>query len=207
MKICLDLHDFSIVNNRLDFLLKLKEQFPKFKVSLFTVPIDRKDCWGLYTIRHKLLKEVKKHLDWIQIIPHGVHHTYNEMKYIDYKTFKYETLLKIEEAFVEDGLPYERGFCAPYWRWNEDIVKVLNDEGWWGAVDPRQPNMPTPKKFYRYSYCIDEVFPIYNGMKLHGHIYGTKNDLGRCIDNLFGLITHDIEWGFVTDFIEEKSVH
>ena len=39
-KVSLDLHDFSILNNRMDLLFQLKEFFPNFKVSMFTIPWD-----------------------------------------------------------------------------------------------------------------------------------------------------------------------
>ena len=206
MKVCLDLHDFSVVNSRLDLLLKLKDHFPTFKVSLFTVPVDRADTWGIYTIRGEILNKIKENLDWIQIIPHGYDHKRSEVRDCGYDQFR--LLLKyIEESFEKDGLPFEKGFCAPHWRWNEDVVRVLDEDGWWGAVDPRQPNMPTTKIFYRYSYTIDNIPLItlnYRRLKLHGHIYGTKNDLGRCMDNLLKFPS-DTEWCFVTEFLEENN--
>jgi len=39
-------------------------------------------------------------------------------------------------------------------------------------------------------------------LKLHGHIYGTKNDVGRCIDSLLRLPL-DTEWVFATECLEE----
>jgi len=205
MKICLDLHDFSVVNNRLNLLLEMKDHFPEFRVSLFTVPVDRKDTWGGYLIRSDILSEIKRHLDWIQIIPHGLFHNRHEMRYVTYKQFKDDLLPQIEQAFNRDALPYERGFCAPHWSWNPDVVKVLNELGWWGAVDPRQPNMSTPKRFFRYSYCINEFFPVFDGLKLHGHIYGTANDLGKCINNIFDLVPVDIKWCFASELLEDNN--
>lgn len=200
---CLDLHDFSVVNNRLDLLKKLKEYWPEFKVSLFTVPIDDARDLGPVLIREGYLKEVKECLDWIQIIPHGLMHHGSEMKYVNYQAFRNITVSEIDKAFTADGLPYEKGFCAPHWRWSDDVVRALDDMGWWGAVDRRQPNMACPKRFYRYSHCLDEEMPFEGTAKLHGHVYGTSNDLGLCFDNLMRL-PKDTEWRFVTDFIEEK---
>jgi len=205
MKVCLDLHDFSVVNNRLDLLLKLKEHFPDFKVSLFTVPIDEEKDWGPYQIRKQLLKEIKKHLDWMQIIPHGLSHNLpKEICNSGYDKFTRVIMPLIEESFKRDGLPFEKGFCAPHWRWNSGLVRALDKKGWWGAVDPRQPQMLCPKKFYRYSHAIDNIDYSQEILKLHGHIYGTKNDLGRCFDNLLKLPL-SVEWHFVTDFLEEKT--
>lgn len=203
MKVCLDLHDFSIINSRLDTLFKIKEYFPGFKVSLFTVPLDRKEDWGRFLIRQDLLKTIKENLDWMQLIPHGLFHEGSEMKRCDYNQFKYDIMPRIKQAFDKDGLPFERGFVAPHWRWTEGVVKALDESGWWGAVDRRQPFMPKTKRFYVYSHCLDEPLVTDSGiMKIHGHIYGTPNDLGRCFDNLM-TVPKDAEWHFVTDFIEK----
>jgi hypothetical protein len=203
MKVCLDLHDFSVVNNRLDLLWKLKEYFPNLKVSLFTVPNDIESSWGQYRIRKESLERIKLCLDWIQIIPHGLKHEHREMKNCSYQTFTHEVMPAIKQAFDRDGLPFVKGFLAPHWRWNEGVIKALDEAGWWGAVDRRQPSMLSTKKFYRYSHCIDEELPITDVLKLHGHIYGTSNDLGRCFDNIREL-PKDVEWYFVTDFLEDK---
>src|SRR3989344_6335826 len=102
IKVCLDLHDFSVVNNRLNLLLKLKEHFPDFKISLFTVASDISADWGPFCIRGDMLKEIKKHLDWIQIIPHGLFHN-KELEFCDYRTFKDKIMPAIKEAFDKDG--------------------------------------------------------------------------------------------------------
>jgi len=202
MIVCLDLHDFSATNNRLDLLLRLKREYPNFKVSLFTVPEEKGD-WGATLIRSESLEKIKENLDWIQIIPHGIRHDGSEVKVWDYHFTKEIAIPYIEKVFAKDDLPFEKGFCAPHWRWNNEVVKALNDLDWWGAVDPRQPLMPCPNKFYKYSHVIDAPFPTEGEVKLHGHIYGTKNDLGLCFKNLL-TIPLSAEWHFVTDFLEDK---
>lgn len=196
---CLDLHDFSIVNNRLDLLLKLKKHFSDFRVSLFTVPIDEPRDWGAYQSRKEILKQIKE-LGWIQIIPHGLRHEGSEMRNANYRYFKEVIMNEINDAFRADGLKYEKGFCAPHWRWSDGVVKALDEEDWWGAIDPRQPLMKKTKRFYRYSHAINEKLPK-GDLKLHGHVYGTKNDLGRCMDNLLSL-PKDTKWDFITNYIE-----
>ena len=203
MKACLDLHDFSIVNNRLDLLKRLKAKWPNFKVSLFTIPVLTPEDMGPYLIRGELLKQVRECLDWIQIIPHGMTHHGSEMKYCNYEMFKNFVIPTIKETFEKDGLPYEKGFCAPHWRWSEAVVRNLDEMGWWGAIDPRQPNMLSPKRFYKYSHAIDDELDG-EVLKLHGHVYGTSNDLGACMANLLRL-PDDIDWHFVTDFVEEHD--
>lgn len=206
MKVCLDLHDFSGVNNRLGMLKRLREFFPNFKVSLFTVPLDRKCDWGPWLVREQSLKEIRKCLDWMQIIPHGLTHESNvEMLKYGYDNFKGVVMPTIEKAFKDDGLPFVKGFCAPHWRWSDGVVEALDEAGWWGAV-LREDKMKKTKKFYRYTHLLNEPFwtadlPV---LKLHGHIYGTKNDVGECFQNLLKL-PKNVEWVYATELLEEKE--
>lgn len=203
MNVCLGLHDFSIVNNRLDLLLKLKEEYPGFKVSLFTVPIDEKRDFGPYLNREEYLKKIKENLDWIQIIPHGLTHSSSKEMLCDYKLFKIKILPAIKNAFEKDELPYEKGFCAPHFKWSKDVVKVLDEEGWWGAINSKK--MLCPKKFYCYSDSIDNINLDKDVLKLHGHIFGTKNDLELCFNSLLPYKFKDATWHFVTEFLEDKT--
>lgn len=208
MIVVLDLDDFSVVNNRLELLLNLKKQIPQFKVSLFTVPIDKEEDWGPYQNRKEFLKLIKENLDWIQLIPHGFRHDRREMRSMTYDEMK-ETLIKIEEAFKKDGLPFEKGFKAPHWDWNEDVVRALDDAGWWGAVDPRQPNMLKTKKYYQHKYSLDEIcrgnlLVVKDElMKLHGHIYGSRNDIGKYYRSFLSYNMMNAEYKFVTDYLEK----
>lgn len=204
-KVALSLDDFSVVNSRMDLLFKLKEHFPDFKVSLFTVPFDQKQDWGPYLERELNLEVIKANLDWMQLIPHGFSHKGSEVRNADYRYFKEVTIPAIEATFEKDGLPFEKGFKAPHWRWSPGVVKALDELGWWGAVDPRQPNMEKTKKFYCYSHALDHPFwTSSQNVYLHGHVYGTQNGLTKCFDNLLKL-PKDVEWHYVTDFLENKD--
>ena len=135
--ISLDLDDFSILNNRMDLLMQLKESYPKLKVSLFTIPYDfaYETLPEGQILRDKTLAMIKTQLDWIELIPHGLVHFPKEFEKCDYKTMKLKVFPAIEEAFKKDCLPYVKGFKAPYWLWNEEVVRALDEEGWWGAID------------------------------------------------------------------------
>lgn len=205
MKVALDLHDFNIVTPRLEPLLKLKEYFPKFKVSLFTIPSPRRCDYGPFLVREETCEEIKNHLDWMQIIPHGLtHESSHEMEHYDYKSFMQEVVPKIMDEFRANDLPFVRGFCAPHWRWSEGVVKALDEMGWWGAV-LREDKMLVTKRFYRYNFLLNEPFweSKEEVLKLHGHTYGTKNDVVRCMNNLLKL-PKDTEFVYITDFIETK---
>ncbi len=206
MKAVLNIDDFSVVNNRLDLLLKLRDYFDDFRVSMFMVPIDIKTDWGPYCIRPQLLEEVKKHLDWIQIIPHGLtHKNSREIKHMDHETFKHTIIPAIKDAFWRDGLPFVNGFKAPHWYWNQDVVNALDEAGWFGAV-LREETKLLPKRFYRYTHLLNEEFwkSDLEVLKLHSHMYGTKNDIGLCFDNLLKL-PKDTQWFYLTDYLETRN--
>ena len=202
--VCLDLHDFTPVCNRFDVLLKLKKHFPDFKVSLLAIPYDEKRDYGPTLIRRQLLKEVKKNLSWIQLIPHGlVHSSSDEFRTMSYEQFKNEVLPKIKKGFEDDGLPYENGFGAPHWNWSPGVVKALDEIGWFGMVRREKDIMLRTKRFYQYTHLLNEPFwesdlPV---LKLHGHVYGTRNDVGDCLENLLKL-PKDTKFTYATEHIE-----
>ena len=207
--ICLDLDDFSVLNNRMDLLLRLKESYPKLKVSLFTIPFEiaREGSVEGRLVRDEALAMIKKQLDWIEIIPHGLTHMPREFKRCDYGTMKNYVIPSIDEAFKKDGLPYVKGFKAPQWLWNKEVVRALDEKGWWGAIDknPDPKTWVTPtKKFYVFNHGIDEWFSESNLplLKLHGHITGgLHNSIDLCFTNLFRMPT-DAEFKFASELVK-----
>ncbi len=204
--VVLDLDDFSVLRSRPDLLRTLKEYYPNFKVSMFTIPFDYEyETQGVRLMRDSCLKFIHENLDWIQIIPHGLTHIPNEFLHCDRGTMEM-TLQAIDEAFKNDALPYEKGFKAPFWLWNKDVTDVLDEHKWWGAVDPNQPYMNKTKKTYTYQYSIDEPFwkdKKTGVLKLHGHMTSpSKNNLEDCLLNLFKLPS-DTKFGYVTDYLCE----
>jgi hypothetical protein len=211
--IALSFDDFSVLNNRLDLLSTLKEHYPKLKVTMFTIPFDYESENTLTgnIMRADTLKKIQDNLDWIQIVPHGLLHLPREFEKCTYETMKENILPAIDEQFKKDGLPYEKGFKAPYWLWNEGVVKALDEAGWWGAVDKNQPLMLRTKKFYVYSHSIADPFWTSNldTLKLHGHITSGNrtgdnidNGIENCFLNLMKL--PDADFKFVSEMIETK---
>lgn len=202
--VVLDLDDFSVLRSRMDLLTTIKEHYPNFKVSMFTIPYDYEyETTTLRLVRAEALDRIKKNLDWIQVIPHGVMHIPQEFSRADKETMKM-AMASIDEAFEKDGLPYVKGFKAPFWLWNQDVVDVLDEYGWFGAQDRNQPENIRTKKKYEYDYSIDEPFwqSDKEVVKLHGHIsLPSANNLEDCLLNLFKLPS-SVEFKYVTDYIE-----
>lgn len=206
MKVALDLDDFSVLRSRMDLLLTIKEHFPSFKVSLFTIPFDYEYEMGQGRIqRPATLAKIHENLDWMQFIPHGLTHVPREFEMADRITVdKY--LENVEKEFTKDGLPMEKGFKPPYWLWNKDVVDSLNAHGFWGAINRDDPNTLVPNRFYRYTHSIHEPFwhERPEVMKLHGHMTTPSvNNLEDCIVNIMKLPS-DVEWCFASDFVQEK---
>ena len=205
-KIALDLDDSSIFFTDWDKLLRLKDRYPSMKVSFFHVPFDFANEKSLMrTLRKNGLEKLKENLDWIKLIPHGVAHLPNEFLNADRETIEL-ALKAINEFMNDDKLPYEKGFKAPQWLYNKELVKVLDEQGWWMAVDRNQPYAPRTKKYYEYNLSIDEKFweSKEEVWKLHGHMGGpSENNVEDCFLNLLK-IPLDAEWHYVTDFISEK---
>ncbi len=181
MKVILTLDDFSVVQNRLDLLLKLKECFPNFKISMFTIPIDKPMDYGPYLIRHDLLQEVKKHLDWIQIIPHGLHHDGRETMRWNKEQFRNEIAPQIVEAFEADGLPFVKGYKSPHYTMSEGVKAALVELGW--------------RLFEKEGYALHQDWPE-GDLLLRGHVYGCADDLGKNLDKLLNL-PQDTIWEFI----------
>jgi hypothetical protein len=204
MKIVLDFDDFSVLRHKMDLLIPLKEAYPGLRVSMFTIPYDYEyEMTDLRLQRDKALKMVRENLDWIQIIPHGLTHQPGEFLNCDKETM-YLTLKAIDEFFKKDGLPYVNGFKAPYWQWNQDVVDVLDEMGWWGAIDPNQEMLKT-KKYYQYSHSIDTPFWQSDEklLKLHGHMtLPSSNNLEDCMLNLMKM-PRNAKFYYATDFLEE----
>jgi hypothetical protein len=206
-KIVLDFDDYSILRSRPDLMKQLKEFYPGLKVSMFTIPYDYEyETSDLRLFRDEALKYIHENLDWIQIIPHGLLHKPREFELADKEAMEL-SLKAIDDQFKRDGLPYVKGFKAPYWLWNQDVVDVLDREGWFGAVDPNQPQMIRTKRYYEYTDSIDTPFwkvdkEIY---KLHGHMtLPSSNNIDDCFLNLMKM-PRDAEFYFVTDFIDENN--
>lgn len=199
-----DLDDFSVLNNRLDLLLNIKEHYPNFKASLFTIPFDPRFEMSMQKMyRDKFLKDIQANLDWLEIIPHGLTHMEKEMENCDYYTFKDSVIPAIDEQFKKDGLPYVKGFKAPYWLWNKNVVRALNEAGWFGATDRNQPDMLATKRNYVYTHSLEEPFwkSTDEEIRLHGHIDGvSKNDLELNFLHMFKLPA-DTQWKFVSEVV------
>lgn len=203
--VSLDFDDFTVYNHKIDTLLKLKEYLPNLKVSMFMVPVDivNEQVPSQRMMLAEYLKLIADNLDWIQLIPHGITHAGREFEKADREAMEL-SIKAIENVFDGYRLPFERGFKAPQWLWNKDVCDVLDEHGWWGAIDKNQPNMPRTKRTYTYTHSINEPFWLAeeDTLCLHGHYSPPmENDIDRCLTNLIKLPS-DTEFRFVSEFVK-----
>lgn len=212
-RVSLDFHDLSLGNTNMYYVEKLREQYPDFKVSMFYIPVDSN-----YQIMPEMQEESKKLIQkavregWMELIPHGLTHVFKEFEKVDAKTM--ELVLKAyEEHFKELELPYVKGFCPPHWIISKEAIKVLDDHGWWLAVDRNQPDMPRAKKSYEYNWDIANPFPdeargIYEEHPAdivmgHGHIsLPSRNSITETFINLTR-IPAEYKWVFVSEVMND----
>jgi len=189
-------------------ILKLKEHYPKLKVTLFMTPIP--EIFLKKQITEEKYKEWAQELkkDWIEICPHGLTHQGQEMMFrtnnrgkvvlLDYDTAKLYIEVA-EKTFKDLDLPYKKIWKSPHWSTSPEAYKALWKKGYKVACDPNQPHPPDT---YLYDWSIDRRIPLRPIVKGHGHLSGNnENHIRRCIKNLLQ-IPVDAEFLFVSEAIE-----
>jgi hypothetical protein len=206
--ITLDLDDFSIENTNLYYLEKLREIYPRIKISMFYIPADME----YFNRLDNAQKEQSKNMiriavaeGWIELIPHGVTHLPSEFKKATYEDMQL-AMKAYEEHFKVIDCPYIKGFKAPYWEMSKDAIRCLDDNGWFLATDLNQPQSPKAKINYVYNWDIADSFPKDKEVvKAHGHInLPSKNNLVACMKNL-SHIPPDYTWEFVSSIVAEEN--
>lgn len=143
--------------NGMNFLFYWKSKFPKFKISLFTIP---------ERTSKEMLALISKHTDWIELCVHGWNHESNFENY----SWDYDKTMRIMER-VEGFGAYQKIYKSPGWTItpgyngypaNEDsplykdpqaVYRALTDRGYW-IVD-RHYNLPARPENSKV-ICIDD---------------------------------------------------
>ncbi len=178
--VVLDLDDFSPLYDNTDLLIKLKEHYPQFKASLFTIPnLDSKYRISKFS---EWCDRVKR-LDFIELLIHGYNHYPEEFKKISKDKAK-EKITLAEREFNETGLRYKKIFRAPYWQVANKAYSALAELGY--AIADHKDNMtPRNLRAYQYNWSINEPIPDFKCIRGHGHIQKTcGNGLAECFENL-----------------------
>jgi len=205
MKLCLDFDDFSPRNTNFGILEDLKEHYPGFKVTLFTVPWDVR--WGEATPiteeKYKPFCEaVKKAEGWIEIALHGLTHTVRtvrnsaEYELLDYERAKKRTMIA-EKMFINRGISYAKIFKAPQWLLSAPAKKAVEDQGFTVVEDG----------YYNWN-LKDKQPKLKKGVLVaHGHIHNVcDNGLEDVAPKLMQLPT-DTEFIWLSEYLNVKKVN
>ena len=205
---CLEFDDFYCLSPGLNELLKIKEHYPGFKATLFTIPFP-----AAFTIQGKVSGEfnMKKYrdwakiintFDWLEIAVHGTMHIQNEYNCLSSQAKK--RIQASENVLKEAGLKYKKIFRAPYWQISQDAINVLAEEGYALCLNPESPfnfKIPEGMKTYSFNWNLKDSMPKDTKiLKGHGHIDSYNNALNDVLPNIFNLPT-DIDFKFVSELI------
>lgn len=198
--VVLEFDDFSPVNHRLDLFRRLRNRFPEFKVSLFTVPnqdgqypLDRYPEW---------CREVRE-LDFLELCVHGLTHTYNEFA-CHGRFLSGQRLRDAERLFLASKLPFQKIFRAPRWQINDGGYSALSDLDY-AVADHPQRMTPSELRCYQYNWSINEPLPTYPVLRGHGHVQNVcDNGLEECFDHLAKLPS-ETKFMFVSEYLREDA--
>lgn len=195
--------------NGMNFLFYWKATYPKFKISLFTIP---------ERTNKEMLELLKRHEDWIELCVHGFNHESNFENY----SWDYDRTMRLMER-VESEKIYKKIYKSPGWVITPDyngypaspgspilkdkqaVYKALTDRGYW--IIDRHYNVPARPENAKI-ICIDDQ-PLF----VHSHSWnmetGDKN--GR---NGYQQVQeeHGVPWDqnttfkFISEAIEEGMI-
>jgi hypothetical protein len=185
-----DLDDQCDAWDALPYLLAIKEKFPKFKVTLFTIP---GEC-----SRPHLLK--LKQYDWIELALHGwIHRINDEHSPLEMKdwggTLTHSYLHMIEGWY--SGI-FAKGLKAPGWQISDDTYRVLIDREYW-IMDQHYNDDRRPTGM--------RVYHLNEPGNIHGHTWdcngGCDNSIERLIEEgAFDKITQEDDFKFVSEAVK-----
>lgn len=180
--IIFDVDDFSNTyggDETLSDLFQLRERYPNFKCTLFTIP----------NKTNELLQRTALGYPWIELAVHGWdHHPTEELK----KLSAGQLTAKILRVRSE-GNPYAEGFRPPGWYIMKEHCEALSGLGMWIALHKRDIALARYCKS-GYYICGDR-FPYW-----HGHTHDVcGNYLRTALPDLMKKWPRDQKFGFVSE--------
>jgi hypothetical protein len=144
-----DFDDFCDKHWCVNSLRRLKDRYPNFKVTLFTIP---------NKVSMKFLRVIRG-WGWIELAVHGFNHNPNDEMMNLSKDQIIDKLRRIDFNI------YEKGFKAPGWYIHEGVVEACNELGLWIALHGDHDRELASKCAYGYYISREE------GGSWHGHAH------------------------------------
>lgn len=207
MRIALEFDDFSPRNTNFGILESLKEHYPGFKVSLFTV------VWNVAGVNEqtpitdaKFLPFVNaiKESPWIEIVVHGFAHVPLEFANLNYDDAR-KRIMVAEKMLQNRGIEYKKIFKAPMWAISEEAEAAAESLGFQVVHDG----------YYHWNLNSDQVrckdgthkhfldVPKNELVIAHGHI---QDVCGNGLQEVFPMLMKlpvDTEFIFISQALEE----
>lgn len=185
-----DVDDFSDKyggGKTLDDLLVLKDRYPKFKCTLFTIPA---------RIHYSLLERARRY-DWIELGVHGWTHEPLE----ELKTLNPQMLLKYLDVLPHtDDKPYSKIFRPPGWYITREHVNALNRRSYAVALNRRDVDRLSPYCEHGY-YACDDRWPAW-----HGHTHDVcGNYLNQHLPDLLKKWSPEQDFAFASEAVLVKG--
>ena len=207
------MHDLAFLLPGLPDILRLKEVYPDFKMTCFTIPMSKhffnQENAKLFKIeKYKQWAEIINSYDWLEVGMHGFAHTKHEAD-TSYEGVK--TMIKAgENLWKQVGLEYKKLFAAPYWQYSYDGFNALKDMGYAIGIDRNNPRIvPEGAKTFTYNWSFEEtVRPKFgNTIVGHGHLMdqGVTNSINQTFYNITKQIPRDAKFGFISELINLKD--
>lgn len=193
--IVLDLDDFceEIMTNELWGLIHLlKKQYPKLKITMFTIPLLCSEAW---------LTMVQTQYPWIEMHYHGSDHK-NPTEW-----------LEISNSL---NLPhpqyFHKGFKAPWWRLGQTTAELLRNEGY--LISSRLGQRDIEGRAYRFNVGTQHMRDVWYENDLHHAVHShvqhqkLKDGLpdGNVLDSLCGAFPKNSDFWFVSELSERGMI-
>ena len=131
IKIALEYDDFSPRNTNFHLLEQLREHYPEFKVTMFTVPWEVR--FGQQTPFTQeefasFVKACKLSEDWLELALHGLTHAPAEFAELSHEGAT-KRLLIAEKMFENREMKLTKIFKAPFWLLSKEAKQAAEDRG------------------------------------------------------------------------------
>lgn len=203
--ISLEMDDFQPRNHRFDILDKLRERYPDFKITMYTIPWDIRyetEKGGLPIDREEFKSwvNVVRHAvedGWMEIAIHGLTHAPREFENMTARLAGAKIMFA-EEMFKKAKIPFVKIFKAPQWLLSDEAKNQIIGMGYKVVEDGY------------YNWNVRDEFPVeLDNIIGHGHIQngdGCNNGIEESLIRLVQ-VPKDYKWQFVSEAIKEQNAN
>jgi hypothetical protein len=211
LNIAIEYDDLAPHTHQLEYLTKIKEHLPEFKVTLFTIPLDIRYGEPVritnpeYELWRKAIRACIRD-GWMELALHGLTHNYLEFKNLDHDQ-AVKRLITAERMMREANLPYVKIFKAPHWYVSPEAKEAIQNKhivhgiGEFGGMEVVEDG------YYHWNLKDDMPKPAemkdVKVMIAHGHVMdgnGCNNGIQETMHKILDLPT-DTNFHFISEIL------